>query len=344
MISDIPNVSLGIVDCSLYTCRIALKVDYLETRKDTLVYAPVKYEFLETLGETFIIHATATHNHFLQENIFHNAPSLRVAIAMNTNSAFTGSSTENPFWYQQFDLRQMRILRRDSQSEILTLLIIVVYMWLPWKQTTFRMIFHQSPLMISKITMCWCLIWLQCRTLTENCHYPELAGEPLGLQLNFTYPVENVTELIVLDERMSSVAVDKSGVVWKIVWKGTIMLCNNLSTASFCSNFGTSVRSPKTMFQRLILILWLKSTRKPAICRVNIGSWLQISDRTCTLQTLFDVGSTVFSSSTTRKWCQHAFSLTQVYAVFIQFMQLSIPSNSDKKKLQELTLSMYFDS
>ena len=30
---------------------------------------------------------------------------------MNTNSASTGSFTENPFWYQKFDLRQIRILR-----------------------------------------------------------------------------------------------------------------------------------------------------------------------------------------------------------------------------------------
>ena len=30
---------------------------------------------------------------------------------MNTNSAFTGSFTEKPFWYQQFDLRQIRIHR-----------------------------------------------------------------------------------------------------------------------------------------------------------------------------------------------------------------------------------------
>ena len=29
---------------------------------------------------------------------------------MNTNSAFTGSLTENSFWYQQFDLREIRIL------------------------------------------------------------------------------------------------------------------------------------------------------------------------------------------------------------------------------------------
>ena len=30
---------------------------------------------------------------------------------MNTNSAFTGSFTENPFLYQQFDLRQNKLLR-----------------------------------------------------------------------------------------------------------------------------------------------------------------------------------------------------------------------------------------
>ena len=43
---------------------------------------------------------------------------------------------------------------------------------------------------------------------TENCHYPELLGKPLRLELNFTFPLENVTELIVLGKRMSSVAVN----------------------------------------------------------------------------------------------------------------------------------------
>ena len=52
---------------------------------------------------------------------------------------------------------------------------------------------------------------------TENCHYPELVGEPLRLKLNFTNPLENVTDLIVLGEWMSSVAVDRFGVVGKNV-------------------------------------------------------------------------------------------------------------------------------
>ena len=36
-----PNVSLGIVDCSLYTRRIALKDDYHKKRMDMLAYIPV---------------------------------------------------------------------------------------------------------------------------------------------------------------------------------------------------------------------------------------------------------------------------------------------------------------
>ena len=53
--------------------------------------------------------------------------------------------------------------------------------------------------------------------VTENCHYPELVGEPLRLELNFTQPLENVTELIVLGERMLSVAVKKIGIDGKNV-------------------------------------------------------------------------------------------------------------------------------
>ena len=74
-----------------------------------LAYAPVEYKYLETLAKTFIL--IAGQNQFVQENFFNNAPICPVAIAMNKNSAFTGSVTENPFWYRQFDLRQIRILR-----------------------------------------------------------------------------------------------------------------------------------------------------------------------------------------------------------------------------------------
>ena len=109
MIGENPNVSLGIVDCSLYTRRVMLKEDYHKKRMSQLAYAPVEYKYMETLAETYII--PARQNQFIQQNIINNAPTRRIAIAINSTSAFTGPFAENPFWYQQFNLRDIRRLR-----------------------------------------------------------------------------------------------------------------------------------------------------------------------------------------------------------------------------------------
>ena len=103
MISRNPHVSLGIVDCSLYNRRLTLSDEYHKKKMDMLAYSPVQYNFMETVAKTFII--PSRQNQFIQENIFNNAPIRRIAIAMNTNSAFTGAFMENPFWYQQFGLQ-----------------------------------------------------------------------------------------------------------------------------------------------------------------------------------------------------------------------------------------------
>ena len=109
MIRENPNVSLGIVDCSVYTRRVMLREDYHKKRKSQLAYAAVECNYMETLAKSYIL--PARQNQFIKENIFNNAAIRRMAIAMNSNSAFTGSFAENPFWYQQFNLRVIRILR-----------------------------------------------------------------------------------------------------------------------------------------------------------------------------------------------------------------------------------------
>ena len=48
---------------------------------------------------------------------------------------------------------------------------------------------------------------------TENFHYPELVGVLLKLQRDFIFPQEQVTELLVMGNGMSSDAVDKIGFV-----------------------------------------------------------------------------------------------------------------------------------
>ena len=215
LISDNPNVSLGIVDCSLYTHRIALKDDYHKKRTDILAYDPVEYNYLETLAKTFI--KPSRQNQFIQENIFNNAPIRRIAIAMNTNSAFTGSFTENPFWYHQFDLRQIRILIRgqpivDFDTADNCRLYVTTM-----KAMNFQDDIPSIPIDDFKDHYVLVFELTSMQDATENCHYPEFVGEPLRLELSLTNPLENVTELIVLGERMSSVAVDKFGIVGKNV-------------------------------------------------------------------------------------------------------------------------------
>ena len=180
---------------------------------DLLAHTPVEFNYLETLAKTFII--PARQNQFIQENIFNNAPIRWIAIAMNTNSAFTGSFTENPFWYQQFDLRQIRILRGGQPivdydtSDNCRLYVTTM------KAMNFQDDIPSIP--IDNFQDHYVLVFdlTSMQDATEHCHYPELVREPLRLELNFNTALEHVTEVIVLGERMSSVAVDKFGVVGK---------------------------------------------------------------------------------------------------------------------------------
>ena len=211
IISDNPNVSLGIVDCSLYNRRITLKDDYQKKRMGMLAYSPVEYNYLETLAKTFII--PARQNQFIQENIFNKALIRRIAIAMKTNSAFTGSFTENPYWYQQFGLRHIRRLRGgQSVVDYDTSDNCRLYV------TTMRaMNFHDDlpSIPIDNFKDHYVLVFdlTSMQDATEHCRIPELIGEPLRLELNFNEALESVTEVIILGERKSSVAVDKFGVV-----------------------------------------------------------------------------------------------------------------------------------
>ena len=196
MISDNPNVSLGNDDCSLYTRRIALKDDYHKKRMDMFAYTPVECNYLENLAKTFIIPARP--NQFIQKNIFNKAPVRRIAVAMKTNYAFTGSCTENPFWYQQFDLRQIRLLRGgqpivdfDAADNCRLYVTTMVSMNFQDDITSIPIDnFKDHYVLVFDLT--------SMQDATEISHYPELVAEPLRLELNITFPLEHVTELLVL--------------------------------------------------------------------------------------------------------------------------------------------------
>ena len=144
---------------------------------------------------------------------------------MNTISAFTRSDTEHPFWHLQFNLRQnilLRAIRRDFDDADTCRLHVTTKKAMKFQDDIPSIPFDnfkEHCVLLSDLTLM--------QDATEKCHYPEIVGEALRLELNFTFPVEYVTELIVPGERRSSVAVDRFDVFGKKIYDG---LC--LSSAS----------------------------------------------------------------------------------------------------------------
>ena len=176
----------------------------------TLLWSSTIWTLLQRLS-SFLPGKTSS----LKKNIFNIAPDPRIAMALNTNSAFTGCCTENPLWYQQFDLRKIRILRggrlivdfdaaNNCRLSVTTIRAMNFQVEIPWIPID---IFKDHYILVFDLT--------SIQDATEIFHYPELVGEPLRLELNFTFPVRHVTELFVLGERMSSVAVEKFDIVGK---------------------------------------------------------------------------------------------------------------------------------
>ena len=68
MIRNNTKVSLGIVDCSIHICRIALEDDYHRKRMDTLVVTPVKFNYMEIQAVFFLF--PARQNQLIQKTTF----------------------------------------------------------------------------------------------------------------------------------------------------------------------------------------------------------------------------------------------------------------------------------
>ena len=134
---------------------------------------------------------------------------------MNTNSAFTGHFQENPFHYQKFGLRKFRIVRggraivsldttNDCRAYVTTMKAMNFNEEIPALPN------HQFQ---NHYILVFDLTSLQ--DAGENIHYPELSGESIRLEIFFDRSLRNVTEIIVLGERMSTVKIDQFGTVAK---------------------------------------------------------------------------------------------------------------------------------
>ena len=97
---------MSVLKLLIVCCSSEPKHQYLHWN---LEREPAQYNYIENIVRTFIIPSRP--NQVIHENKINNAPIRRVAVAMNANLAIAGSFHGSPFSYQQFHLRELRIIR-----------------------------------------------------------------------------------------------------------------------------------------------------------------------------------------------------------------------------------------
>ena len=84
---------------------------------------------------------------------------------------------------------------------------------------------------------------------SDNSHNPKLIGEPPKLELNFTFPLEHVTELIVLGQQKRLRLQLTSLVLFETISKIDNVFSSKYLTVSRNLVIGNVVQFPLTMFQ-----------------------------------------------------------------------------------------------
>ena len=217
MISYNSPVSLKALDCSPFTRRVFVNEVYHQTIRYQLTHQHSYYNFMETIGRTFII--SSGQNQCIQENVSNNAPIRRIAIAMHTNSAFTGHFQENLFHYQKNGLRELRIIQ--GGIAIISVDKVDTIDCRACVTTMKAMNFNEEiPLLPNNLFQnCYLLVFdlTLLQDAGENIYYTELSGESFPLEMFFNHPLRSVKELIFLGERISTVKIDQFGTVAKNV-------------------------------------------------------------------------------------------------------------------------------
>lgn len=207
------NFYAVITEASLFTRQVSVDEGEVKKMQAEMMRQPARYNFSEILPKTFII--PKGQNQFIQENIFNNAPIRRLAIGMNTNSAFAGAKDKNPFHYQKLGLRQVKIFR---SSQVIVDLDCVnnarAYV------TTMRALKFDEDgpsIPVSEFDNHYVLVFDLTSTQEANLqmYYPDVVAASLRLELYFSNAVEDTTEVIVLGERLSTIYIDHTGAVAK---------------------------------------------------------------------------------------------------------------------------------
>ena len=207
------NYTVKYIRASLHVRQMNVSESVHRSINSALARGPARYTFPDFQTKTFII--PATQNQFIRENIFNNEPIRRIAIAMNTNADFTGSLATNPFNYQKFGLREIKIFRNGQPLIVCNTQQNVR----PYYHTLTSLNFQQDGPGIPLRDYGHHFIMVFDLTATQQSdteiYYPEVVGAGIRLELFFDKALANTLEIILLGEKLSTVYIHNDGKVIK---------------------------------------------------------------------------------------------------------------------------------
>ena len=137
---------------------------------------------------------------------------------MIKKSAFAGCFHENPFNYQQFHLRDLRVIWGGRATISLNTTSPCRLYVTTMKTRQFNKNFPARSM--EDIQNYYILVFdlTSLQDAAEQLPYPELSDESLRLEVFFQFLLKQETEVIVLGERLSKIQIDNLGIVAKNVY------------------------------------------------------------------------------------------------------------------------------
>ena len=202
-----------ILEATLFVRQVAVEDRIYKDLHNTLQLRAARYNFSEILAKSFII--PSGQNQYIHENIFDNAPIRRLAIAMNVNTAFTGTLKTNPFHYQKFGLSSLRLVRGSQVVVDLDTTQNVQSYITSMRALKFDEDGPGIPLEDYDNHFVQVFDLTSTQEANVQIYYPDVVAASLRLELKFTTPITAATEVVIFGERISTIFIDKNGSVVK---------------------------------------------------------------------------------------------------------------------------------
>ena len=201
----------------LYARKLAVSENVLTSIEKVLLKSPARYKYTEVIPKTFVI--PGGQQSWKYEDIFSKEPIRRMAIAMNTNTAFAGSNDTNPYHYQKFDLRSITIFRNGTP--IVGTPLDTVDDKRLYIQSLTALAFANSGHGINLANFPNHFVMVFDLTSTEEASkefiHPELTGTRLSIELMFGGNLANPVEILFIGEKESEIYINSDKGVSKNV-------------------------------------------------------------------------------------------------------------------------------